>query len=131
MIRVHSPSSGANLRLATMRQLEDSPTRASARVTTRIAMLNTISDRVQQSQEQSQAPGHAEALQHKLDTVTSSPISQIPKELTDKGSPPLIEAARPSPFLRYEIETLIELGSGVQEASKVLLKVKPDAIAGK
>ena len=57
-------------------------------------------------------------------------MSQIHEALEDRKSSSLRKANRPSPFLRYDIETLIELGSKVQETSEVLLKVKSEAIAG-
>ena len=93
-------------------------------------MLNTIYDRVQQSQEHHQAQSHDKATLCELHTTSSTPIPRVHEELAQRNPPSLGQTIRPSPFFRYDPETLIELGREVQESPEVLLKVKPEAIAG-
>lgn len=106
---------------------EDSPTKASVRAVTRDTMLHTISDRIQQSHEQHQGPVRDEAEQHRQSAASSHQENQVPQ---NEGSLSPGKPTRQLPCPRYNIERLVELGKNVQVSSEVLLKVKPDAIAG-
>ena len=106
-----------------MRQIEESPTRASTRAITRIAMLSKLSDRVQQSQEDYQTLHTDISTQQNAATIPSQNVRTIGGMAHEKSLP--INSRR------YDIETLIEIGSTVQDYSEVLLKIKPEAIAGK
>ncbi len=113
-----------------MRQLEESPTRASTRATTRMAMLNKISDRVQQSQDEYQTL-HANFKPQENPSATLSPQKLGHNEgVADEDNSSVHLTSCRSVSHRYDIETLIELGSKVQDFSEVLLKIKPEAIAG-
>ena len=113
------------------RVAEGIATKASTRAVTRNTMLNTISDRVQQSQEQHEALAHNVVLQQDSPSVLRSHGKEPYKVSKGKEIPLLEENLRRLPNHKYEIPTLIELGKDARESSKVLLKIRPEAIAGK
>ncbi len=112
--------------VVSMRQIEESPTRASTTATMRMDMLSKISDRVQQSQEDSST-----GLQQDSDASLPAASHMLNVEkMDDKRISSVKMPGHSSLHRRYEISTLLELGSRVQDTSEILLKIKPEAIAG-
>lgn len=104
-------------------------TEASVRAATRNAMLTTIHGRLQQSQELHVVALRDKELQEDQSVVSGCPEKQ-PLEVSEvRLSPPSQKRLQPLHYHRYEIARLIELGKNVQDSPKVLLNVKPEAIA--